>query len=1353
MAVVGAPLGKPRWVQSARAARVSDGEGRTLAAEEIADAIERGLAVGHIDRTPQGFECAATHRFAAFREAATATRRLYGWQRTVLDILGKKPDVPWVRPRFGQSVALIRFTLCAGLHEQQAREVLARIGDVDMDALYVEAFASPFDADIARRIATTHRAAVAQAVLPHLLRKPQSTASQALDWAHEIANSPGAPTPLKYRLCEHFLWRGEPDRIASILGEENEGQVVALRAAVAMLNGDPRGSIELYAQAEKALSEAAKQLARSLGRGGTRFGPAPLPPSIAFLRVAALVAVNEPQTLAGARHLCRREASAAQAPSTWYYIDEALKARETNFELHSRLPLSPGDALSALMAVTAGAWAGVSIDEQQQEIVAGYLEAYRAAGYARAAAELDTGLAIVQGRPWQPTQPPALAALFAHEAPWQRVIAALESLAGNPRRSGPAGEGTRIIWVLITDPLGGITVEPREQKRTTRGWSSGRRLSSLSMAQTSLSAHDERVLQALGEDSRYLVPYSAGIHRALAALAGHPLVFFAEDLSTPVDLVCATPELLVERRADGGAQLKLPPELRQHLCRNDYGIGSSFMSGTAERCILLRESTNRARVVRVTSAQRRIAELIGAGLEFPPEAVDALSHTLASITRHFEIHTDIETTVTETPGDATIHAELTPAGAGLCLRLAVRPFGEGGPRYAPGAGGRYVLAQIGGTQRAALRDLRAERDGAMRLAARLGLSDAGEAASEWDFEDPESCLQVVETLQALDAEIRVAWPAGKPIRVTRAYRTSELRVAIESHQDWFSVGGELTLDDGTVMQMRTLIELARASGGRYLPLGEAGFLTLTVDLKRRLEELGRVADIEDAGLRVPALAAGLVAETLEGTMIDSTAEWQARIARLRESQALDVRLPSTLQAELRPYQYEGFVWMARLAHWGAGACLADDMGLGKTVQTIALLLHRASAGAALVIAPTSVCPNWVAELRRFAPTLNVWLLGAADRQETIARAGEFDVIVCSYGLLAQELAALGARAWHTLVLDEAQAVKNFSTRRAQAVLGLSADFRLATTGTPVENRLEELWMLFHFLNPGLLGSRDRFSARFVTPIERQGDAHARMHLRRLISPFMLRRTKAAVLQELPERTEIVLTVEPSPAERAFYAALRDSALDAITDSALAPAQRRFQVLTELMRLRRACCDPRLVVADGAPTGAKLETFAGLAQELAANRHKALVFSQFVGYLKLLRGRLDALGLSYQYLDGSTPASERARSIRAFQAGEGEFFLISLRAGGVGLNLTAADYVIIADPWWNPAVEEQAVGRAHRLGQQRPVTVYRLVIGDSIEERIMALHRDKRTLAEGLFEDEEFGRALSVEELTELLRGG
>ncbi len=520
---------------------------------------------------------------------------------------------------------------------------------------------------------------------------------------------------------------------------------------------------------------------------------------------------------------------------------------------------------------------------------------------------------------------------------------------------------------------------------------------------------------------------------------------------------------------------------------------------------------------------------------------------------------------------------------------------------------------------------------------------------------------------------------------------------------------------------------------------------MSAGLRRRLDELAGSGAVQtDGSLRVSALAAGALAETIEDTAFDADPEWHARLGRLQQAQTLKVALPKALQAELRPYQLEGFQWLARLAHWGADACLADDMGLGKTVQAIAVLLHRAAEGAALVVAPTSVCPNWLEEMARFAPTLNIRLFGGTERDSIMASVAAFDVVVCSYALLQQEIELLTSRRWHTVVLDE-----------AQAVLKLSAEFRLATTGTPVENRLDELWMLFRFLNPGLLGSREDFNERFAVPIERRQDASARASLKRLLAPFLLRRTKSEVLSELPPRTEIVQVVVPSERERAFHQALRRSAVDAIASGRLSPEQRRFQVLVELTRIRRACCDPRLVAGDtgiDGLSGAKLDAFAELALELAAGGHKALVFSQFVDYLRMLRVKLDALGFSYQYLDGSTAAADRGRAVRTFQSGEGDFFLLSLKAGAFGMNLTAADYVIIADPWWNPAVEDQAAGRAHRMGQQRPVTVYRLVVKDSVEERIMSLHRDKRALAEGLFSGEEFGKALSVEELAELLRG-
>ena len=310
---------------------------------------------------------------------------------------------------------------------------------------------------------------------------------------------------------------------------------------------------------------------------------------------------------------------------------------------------------------------------------------------------------------------------------------------------------------------------------------------------------------------------------------------------------------------------------------------------------------------------------------------------------------------------------------------------------------------------------------------------------------------------------------------------------------------------------------------------------------------------------------------------------------------------------------------------------------------------------------------------------------------------------------------------------------------------------MITTGTPIENHLGELWNLFRFINPGLLGSLDSFNRRFAVPIERDRDAQTRTRLKRLIQPFILRRLKSQVLEELPPRTEILRHVEMGEEEMALYEALRRRALERLEGVDAPTGQRQIQILAEIMKLRRACCNPQLVLADTALPSAKLEAFREILQELLENRHKALVFSQFVDHLRIIRELLDKLGVRYQYLDGSTPAAQRKQRVDAFQAGQGEVFLISLKAGGLGLNLTAADYVIHMDPWWNPAVEDQAADRAHRIGQQRPVTIYRLVMKHTIEEKIVDLHHDKRDLAESLLEGSGASGKLSAEALLQLLQ--
>jgi SNF2 family DNA or RNA helicase len=557
-----------------------------------------------------------------------------------------------------------------------------------------------------------------------------------------------------------------------------------------------------------------------------------------------------------------------------------------------------------------------------------------------------------------------------------------------------------------------------------------------------------------------------------------------------------------------------------------------------------------------------------------------------------------------------------------------------------------------------------------------------------------------------------------------------------------------------VLDMQHLLELLDQSPGRFVQLENGQFLALTQEFRKRLDELRAFSEKHGKGTRFHPLAALALEDFVDEVgNLQADKHWKAHIQRMKEMQTLQPELPSTLQAELRDYQLDGFKWLARLAHWGVGACLADDMGLGKTIQALAVILTRAAEGPTLIIAPTSVGMNWMAEAQRFAPTLNAIQFGSGERQKLLDQLQPFDMLVCSYGLLQQEDVAemLAKVEWQTIVLDEAQAIKNFATKRSKAAMTLQSSFKILTTGTPIENHLGELWNLFRFINPGLLSSLDNFNQNFANPIERYQDKQARNKLKKLIQPFILRRTKNQVLQELPERTEITLHVELSKEEMAFYEALRREAITKLADSNAEAGTKHLQVLAEIMKLRRSCCNAQLVTPEAALPSAKLQLFGEVLAELLENRHKALVFSQFVDHLHILRDYLDRQNITYQYLDGSTPAKDRKKRVDAFQAGNGDVFLISLKAGGTGLNLTAADYVIHMDPWWNPAVEDQASDRAHRIGQQRPVTIYRLVAKDTIEQKIVDLHQHKRDLADSLLEGTDMSGKISTDDLLRLIQ--
>jgi SNF2 family DNA or RNA helicase len=933
------------------------------------------------------------------------------------------------------------------------------------------------------------------------------------------------------------------------------------------------------------------------------------------------------------------------------------------------------------------------------------------------------------------------------QEPWQRALDNLGVLLGAraPRPDPTAARetpGKRLAWFV--DP-GTKVIDVVEQTAKGDGWSDGRPI-----ALKRLHEHDPRLTYLTAEDRAGLVGlrreaagwgdsevYYFDPVRVLPALIGHSAVFDARQRSRPIELVTYPLELIISKKG------------------KDFHLA---LSHTADEpaVFLEAETPTRYRVIEFPRRMLSIQDILGRhGLTVPTKARNQVIALIRGTNPTLPIRAEIDEIEHEVqPGITAPVVQIIPQDDGMKLNLMVRPFGTEGPAYVPGLGGRSVLTTIAGQQIRVSRDLTAE------IAERNALISAcptlrdrrGTEAHEWVLDDLEGSLECLLELQAYAGTLAIEWPEGQRIRV-HAASSDRMKVKISRDRDWFNVDGTITLDKDRVLEMQFLLERLSRTQGRFVKLEDGSFVALTQQLQNQLRKLTAVSELHRSGRRVHALgAAALEAALADGGAITGDAAWKRQIERITAAEGWTPALPSHLQADLRDYQLDGFVWLSRLARWGAGACLADDMGLGKTVQAIAVLLHQAASGPCLIVAPTSVCPNWGAEIRRFAPTLAVHRLSASsDRANLIGALGPNDVLISTYGLLHQESVPLAGVKWSMVVLDEAQAIKNADTKRAQASLSLQADFRVVLTGTPVENYLDELWSLFNFLNPGLLGSREGFQKRFAIPIERDRDPEARQALRTLIRPFLLRRTKAAVLSELPPRTEQTIVVEMNETERIFYEALRRQALDNLAELDTQPGKRKIHILAEITRLRRACCNPALVDADASVPSSKLETFLGLVEELIRNRHRALVFSQFVGHLGLIRAALDQRGITYEYLDGSTPAPDRERRVAAFQAGQSDLFLISLRAGGTGLNLTAADYVVHLDPWWNPAVEDQASDRAHRIGQERPVTIYRLIMEGSIEERILALHRDKRDLASELLEGGEVAARLTEDELIDLIR--
>jgi superfamily II DNA or RNA helicase len=1076
-----------------------------------------------------------------------------------------------------------------------------------------------------------------------------------------------------------------------------------------------------------------------------------LPPVLNALYCLALFAENDPKQRASLKQaltLGEKEGYGA-AYSVLLHFFEQLQGDKPSQS--SRL-LSSLNGLDGLLYALGLYWLDTPAARQNEwrDVLQAYRSQLHQQGYAWLAAEFDALIAVQFGQPREFVElhenaglRPLVALLERQEA-WQHALSALTQLKPTNTPSPAASENnTRLVWWLDFARYGN-QIEPREQKRGAKGqWTKGRpvalkRLQEEGDRMDFLCEQDRQAISIIQCTQTYYpgLEYELPPALALPKLVGHPGLYWSDAPDVRIDL------------RKGQASLHLQMQGGQiHLRLNPGQIID------AQDIYVHKETPTSLTVYPIGRELRQIVKIIGAGLSVPQTAKAQLIEAVSAIAPLLPIQSDIPELaghLNHEPADTRLYAHLLPLAEGIRLQLLVRPLAEGS-WLRPGQGAENLLGERDGKPLQVSRDLAGERGSLEQvLSACPGLANADSHGQEWQLDEPQHALQVLNELHALDGkQLHCVWPEGERMRIKGRPGLKQLKLSMQQQGDWFVLQGTITLDDGKVMQLRQLLELLKASPGRFLKLDERDWLALDDNLRRRLDELAHLTDrINDQGLRLSPLTAPLLASLAEEAgEFEADKSWQAHLDKMQSLREYQPLVPATLHAELRDYQREGFTWLARLAHWGVGACLADDMGLGKTVQTLALLLLRATRGPQLVVAPTSVTLNWQAESMRFAPQLKLRLY---QQQRSLDNLGPGDLVIVSYGLLQQDSEAFTAQHWSSVVLDEAQAIKNAQTKRSQSVMALQADFRMVATGTPLENHLGELCNLFRFINPGLLGSQESFASRFIIPIEK-GDAAARRALKALIRPFILRRLKNQVLEELPARTEITYKVPLSEEEAHQYEALRQQAVENI--SSLDPAAgKSMQVLAEITRLRRFCCHPSLVMPGSTLPGSKLQAFSTIIEELLENRHKALVFSQFVDHLSIVRAWLDGQGIAYQYLDGATPAKERQSRVNAFQAGTGDVFLISLKAGGTGLNLTAADYVIHLDPWWNPAVEDQASDRAHRMGQQRPVTIYRLVAENSIEEQIVALHGRKRDLADSLLEGGEMSAKLDADALLNLLKG-
>ncbi len=929
-----------------------------------------------------------------------------------------------------------------------------------------------------------------------------------------------------------------------------------------------------------------------------------------------------------------------------------------------------------------------------------------------------------------------------HKAEWQNVLEELTKEVLGEKVVARRNESVRLMYVrhsMHTD-----TIDVREQSRLKNGqWGSGKTLSETRYRRGDMSYMDDadrRILGKFTSSGRWRLTLSDVVED----LVGSDRLYFGT--TAPFERVKVdrdVPYLMVEK------------ENGQFVVKSNVSLDA-----LKSNPIVVENSPVHYSVVSLPEQVKGwYARLLSVG-SFPLSAEASLREFLPTIGGKVEVHSSLiegGSTLPIVDGNSMVGIKLSPKHNGMYdVEVFVRPLKGGNRTYQLAKGDDVIIDE--------------NEEGRVRVRRNMSIEEANLsvmrelwADAGWDIDvsnvyPPEFVLDLVQFVQSHPDFCYAEWPEGQTLKIRSMSRSAvSWNGVLKARGQWFEIEGDVEVDNGALMSISQLLELIGKSRGKYIQLNDGEFLALSEKLKMQLRSLEAVANRDHGKIRISPFSAALMnEEMLNGEIVFTLDEKLIEIRKkILESSEYSPTVPEELNATLRPYQLDGFQWMARLNSWGAGALLADDMGLGKTIQTIAFLLLKRHEGPSLVVAPASVAPNWKTELERFAPVLNSQLLNyAANRQQMIKEAKAGDVVITTYGILLSIQDDITAKHWNVACLDEAHIIKNRGAKTSAAAMKIQADNRVMLTGTPVQNHLGELWSLFQFVNPGMLGGYENFSHKFIIPIEGYQDKEKQELLDKIVHPFMLRRTKQAVLKELPEKTEIYHQVEMSKDELAIYESIRVRAERMLEDNMTTKqggSEVDMNVLAEITRLRQAACSAQLIEPKWTGECSKITTLVELLQGVLEGGNRALVFSQFVGFFDIVRKEMDRLGMKYYYIDGSVPVKKRTELVNSFQDGNCPLFLISLKAGGLGLNLTGANYVFHLDPWWNPAIEQQATDRAYRIGQNQAVTVYHLVSKNTIEEKIIRLHQTKRDLADNLLAGTDMSHKLTGKDLLEMVR--